>query len=98
MDNLNKIVLIEYLISEIDQLEGKNIYESYCDDLYKISDLNYNLTYSTFKQKFIIKITSMTKSDIIKFMHQEKFYGDVSLIESSLKKPLVSEDFESSLL
>lgn len=98
MNNLNKVILIEYLVSEIDQLEGEHIYESYCDDLYRISDLNFNLTYSTFKQKFIMKITSMTKADIIKFMHQEKFYGDISLIESSLKKPLLSGDFESSPL
>lgn len=92
---INKVVIIEYLIKEIDYLEPvEEIYENYCDKLYEISHLNFNLTYTSFKQKFIMKITSMEKKDILRFCDEESFTGSLDLIHRVLKRTLTVEDFD----
>jgi hypothetical protein len=92
---INKIVIIEYLISEIDCLTPvEEIYEDYCSKLYEISRLNFNLTYTSYKQKFIMKITSMEKKDIITFCKEEGFLCDIELVQRVLKRNLTMEDFD----
>lgn len=92
---INKVVIIEYLIKEIDCLTPlEEIYETYCDKLYEISQLNFNLTYTSYKQKFIMKITSMEKKDIIRFCDEEGFTGSLDLIQRVLKRTLTVEDFD----
>ena len=92
---INKVTIIEYLINEIDCLTPvEQIYEEYCDKLYKISNLNFNLTYTSFKQKFIMKITSMEKKDIIRFCDEEGFTCSLDLIQRVLKRTLTVEDFD----
>ena len=92
---INKVTIIEYLINEIDCLTPiEKIYEKYCDKLYEISKLNFNLTYTSFKQKFIMKITSMEKKDILTFCKEEGFVGSVELVQNVLKRTLTVEDFD----
>ena len=87
--------MIEYLIKEIDCLiPNEEIYEKYCNKLYEISKLNYNLTYTTFRQKFIMKITSMKKTDILIFCKEECFIGSVDLVQCVLKRTMTVEDFD----
>ena len=94
-EKINIITMIEYLINEIDcLLPNEEIYEKYCNKLYEISNLNYNLTYTTFRQKFIMKITSMKKKDILVFCKEESFIGSVDLVQSALKRILTVEDFD----
>jgi len=94
-NKLTVIVIIEYLLKEIDCLiPVEKIYESYCDDLYKISKLNFNLTYTTFKQKFIMKITSMKKEDIITFCNNEGFMGSIDLVKKVLGRELTQYDYD----
>ena len=93
--NLNILTIIEYLIAEIDKLTPmEKIYETYCEELYKISKLNFNLTYTTFRQKFIMKITSMRKSEIIEFCEKESFIIEIKKIEEILKRKMVREDYD----
>ena len=93
--NLNILTIIEYLIAEIDKLTPmEKIYETYCEELYKISKLNFNLTYTTFRQKFIMKITSMRKSEIIEFCEKESFIIEIKKIEEVLKRKMVREDYD----
>tara|TARA_Y100001958_G_C21145205_1_gene482778 strand:- start:604 stop:897 length:294 start_codon:yes stop_codon:yes gene_type:complete len=93
--NLNLLTLIEYLLVEIDKLTPmEKIYETYCEELYKISKLNFNLTYTTFRQKFIMKITSMRKSEIIEFCEKEGFVIEIKKIEEVLKRKIVREDYD----
>lgn len=93
--NLNILTIIEYLIAEIDKLTPmEKIYETYCEELYKISELNFNLTYTTFRQKFIMKITSMRKSEIIEFCEKESFIIEIKKIEEVLKRKMVREDYD----
>ena len=95
MENLKKIVIIEYLINEIDLCEpNEKIYEIYGDELYKISDLDIKLNYYTFKERFIMKITSMRKVDILKFCENEYFIIDLSKVESVLKRELQKNNFD----
>jgi len=92
---INKVVIIEYLIKEIDCLTPvEQIYEEYCDKLYEISQLNFNLTYTSYKQKFIMKITSMEKKDILIFCDEEGFTGSLDLVQRVLKRTLTVEDFD----
>ena len=94
-NNLNILTIIEYLIAEIDKLTPmEKIYETYCEELYKISKLNFNLTYTTFRQKFIMKITSMRKSEIIEFCEKESFIIEIKKIEEILKRKMVREDYD----
>lgn len=93
--NLNILTIIEYLIAEIDKLTPmEKIYEIYCEELYKISKLNFNLTYTTFRQKFIMKITSMRKSEIIEFCEKESFIIEIKKIEEVLNRKIVREDYD----
>ena len=92
---INKVVIIEYLIKEIDCLTPvEQIYEEYCDKLYEISQLNFNLTYTSYKQKFIMKITSMEKKDILIFCDEEGFTCSLDLVQRVLKRTLTVEDFD----
>ena len=92
---ITKVVIIEYLIKEIDCLTPiEEVYEAYCNKLYEISDLNFNLTYTSFKQKFIMKITSMQKKDILTFCKEEGFIGSIDLVQRVLKRTLTVEDFD----
>ena len=92
---ITKVVIIEYLIKEIDCLTPiEEVYEAYCNKLYEISDLNFNLTYTSFKQKFIMKITSMEKKDILTFCREEGFVGSIELVQNVLKRTLTVEDFD----
>ena len=92
---ITKVVIIEYLIKEIDCLTPiEEVYEAYCNKLYEISDLNFNLTYTSFKQKFIMKITSMQKKDILTFCKEEGFVGSIDLVQRVLKRTLTVEDFD----
>lgn len=92
---ITKVVIIEYLIKEIDCLIPiEEVYEAYCNKLYEISDLNFNLTYTSFKQKFIMKITSMQKKDILTFCKEEGFVGSIDLVQRVLKRTLTVEDFD----
>jgi len=94
-EKINIITMIEYLIKEIDCLTPiEEIYEKYCNKLYEISKLNYNLTYTTFKQKFIMKITSMQKKDIITFCKDEGFLCSIELVQRVLQRTLTVEDFD----
>jgi len=94
-EKINKITMIEYLIKEIDCLTpNEEIYEKYSNKLYEISKLNYNLTYTTFKQKFIMKITSMQKKDIITFCKDEGFLCSIELVQRVLQRTLTVEDFD----
>ena len=94
-DKLTIIVIIEYLLKEIDCLTPvEEIYERYCDDLYKISELNFNLTYTTFRQKFIMKITSMKKKDVITFCKNEGFMGGIDLVKKVLGRELTQYDYD----
>ena len=93
--NLNILTLIEYLLVEIDKLTPvEEIYEKYCEELYKISKLNFNLTYTTFRQKFIMKITSMRKSEIIEFCEREGFVIEIKKIEEVLNREIVNDDYD----
>lgn len=93
--NLNVLTLIEYLLVEIDKLTPvEEIYEKYCEELYKISKLNFNLTYTTFRQKFIMKITSMRKSEIIEFCEREGFVIEIKKIEEVLNREIVNDDYD----
>lgn len=95
MENLKKIVIIEYLINEIDLCEPKEeIYKSYGDDLYKIVDLDIKLEYRSYKERFIMKITSMEKKDILKFCENELFIIDLDKVESVLKRHLNNNDYD----
>tara|TARA_B100001250_G_scaffold383673_1_gene377818 strand:+ start:2986 stop:3282 length:297 start_codon:yes stop_codon:yes gene_type:complete len=92
---INKIIIIEYLLKEIDCLTPvEEIYEKYCSDLYNISELNFNLTYSTFRQKFIMKITSMEKEHIVEFCKNEGFIVSIQLIEKVLGRHLTLDDYD----
>ena len=92
---INKVTIIEYLINEIDCLTPvEKIYEKYCDKLYEISNLNFNLTYTSFKQKFIMKITSMEKKDILTFCRDEGFIVSIDLVQRVLKRTLTVEEFD----
>jgi hypothetical protein len=92
---INKVVIIEYLIKEIDCLTPvEQIYEEYCDKLYEISQLNFNLTYTSYKQKFIMKITSMEKKDILIFCDEEGFTCSLDLVQRVLKRTLTVEEFD----
>jgi hypothetical protein len=94
-EKINIITMIEYLIKEIDCLTPiEEIYEKYCNKLYEISKLNYNLTYTTYRQKFIMKITSMQKKDIVIFCKEEGFLCSIDLVQRVLKKTLTVEDFD----
>ena len=94
-NNLSKVVIIEYLVNEINCLTPlEEVYEKYCDELYKISDLNYNLTCTSYKYKFIMKITSMEKKDILKFCKNEGFIVSINLVECILKRKLTDADFD----
>ena len=96
MENLKKIVIIEYLINEIDLCEPKEeVYKSYGDDLYKIVDLDIKLEYRSYKERFIMKITSMEKKDILKFCENELFIIDLDKVESVLKRHLNNNDYDS---
>ena len=78
---LNILTIIEYLLNEIDELTpNEEIYEKYCEELYKISKLNFNLTYTSFRQKFIMKITSMKKNEIIEFCRKEEFIIEIKKV------------------
>ncbi len=93
--NLTVLTLIEYLLVEIDKLTPvEEIYEKYCEELYKISKLNFNLTYTTFRQKFIMKITSMRKSEIIEFCEKEGFIIEIKKIEEVLNRQIVKDDYD----
>ena len=71
---INKVTIIEYLINEIDCLTPiEKIYEEYCDKLYEISKLNFNLTYTSFKQKFIIRYMKIYKSHSTVGPHYQVF-------------------------
>lgn len=95
MENLKKSIIIEYLINEIDQCEPKEeIYKTYSDDLYKIVDLDIQLTYSSYKERFIMKITSMSKKDIMKFCEKELFVININLIEDVLGRKLKNDDYD----
>ena len=94
-NSLTKVTIIEYLINEIDCLiPVEDVYEKYCNVLYKISDLNFNLTYTSYKQKFIMKITSMTKKDILEFCKKEGFVVSINLVELVLKRKLSKDDYD----
>lgn len=96
--NLNILTMIEYLLVEIDKLTPvEEIYEKYCEELYKISKLNFNLTYTTFRQKFIMKITSMRKSEIIEFCRREGFIIEIKKIEKVLGRKIENEEYEELL-
>ena len=95
MENLKKSVIIEYLINEIDLCEPKEeVYKSYSDDLYKIVDLDIKLEYRSYKERFIMKITSMEKKDILKFCENELFIIDLDKVESVLKRHLNNNDYD----
>ena len=95
MENLKKIVIIEYLIKEIDLCEPmEDIYKAYGDELYKIKDLDIKLEYNSFKERFIMKITSMEKSDILKFCEKELFIIDLDKVEYVLKRKFKKEDYD----
>ena len=95
MENLKKSVIIEYLINEIDLCEPKEeVYKSYSDDLYKIVDLDIKLEYRSYKERFIMKITSMEKKDILKFCENELFIIDLDKVESVLKRYLNNNDYD----
>ena len=95
MENLKKIVIIEYLINEIDLCEpNEEIYKIYGDELYKISDLDIKLNFYSYKERFIMKITSMRKVDILKFCEKEYFIIDLHKVESVLKRELKKNDFD----
>ena len=94
-DRLTKVIIIEYLLKEIDCLKPvEEIYEEYCDELYKISNLSYNLTYTSYKQKFIMKITGMSKNEILKFCQKEGFVVSIQLVERVLDRHLTMEDYD----
>ena len=57
-------------------------------------NLNFNLTYSSFKQKFIMKITSMEKKDILTFCRDEGFVVSIDLVQRVLKRTLTVEEFD----
>ena len=96
MENLKKSIIIEYLINEIDQCEPKeDIYKCYCDDLYRIVDLDIQLTFSSYKEKFIMKITSMKKNDIMKFCENELFIININKIEEILGRKLENNDYDN---
>ena len=91
-EELKKSVIIEYLLNEIDLCEPlEEVYKTYCDDLYKISDLE--LECDSYRKKFIMKSTSMTKSDILKFCEQECFLIDLYKVEEVLKRQFTINDF-----
>ena len=94
-EKITKIIIIEYLLKEIDCLTpSEEIYEKYCEDLYKISELNFKLTYSTFRQKFIMKITSMKKEDIVEFCKNGEFIVNIHLVEMVLGRSLRPDNYE----
>lgn len=94
-DKLTIIIIIEYLLKEIDCLTPvEEIYEKYCDELYKIEELNYNLTYTTFRQKFIMKITSMKKAQILEFCNNEGFTVSIDLVKKVLGRELTQYDYD----
>tara|TARA_Y100000768_G_scaffold359045_1_gene315267 strand:+ start:578 stop:871 length:294 start_codon:yes stop_codon:yes gene_type:complete len=93
-EELKKSVIIEYLLNEIDLCEPlEEVYKTYCDDLYKISDLDVELECDSYRKKFIMKSTSMTKSDILKFCEQECFLIDLYKVEEVLKRQFTINDF-----
>jgi sporulation protein YlmC with PRC-barrel domain len=96
MEQLKKSIIIEYLINEIDNCEPKEeVYKSYCSDLYKISNLDIKLDYSSYKQLFIMKITSMSKKDIITFCKNELFIIPVTNVEKILGRKLNHENYDN---
>ena len=89
---INKVTIIEYLINEIDCLTPiEKIYEEYCNKLCEIS--NWVLIYTSFKQKFIMKITSMEKKDILN-TGDEGFVVSIDLVQRILKRTLTVEEFD----
>ena len=95
MENLKKSVIIEYLINEINLCEpNEDIYKSYGDELYNIVDLDIDLNYNSYKEKFIMKITSMQKTDILKFCENELFIIDIDKIEKILNRTLNKNDYD----
>lgn len=96
MEKLNKAIIIEYLINEIDNCEPKEeVYKSYCKDLYKISNLDIKLDYSSYKQLFIMKITSMSKKDIMIFCENELFIIPINQIEKIINRKLNNNDYDN---
>ena len=94
-EELKKSLIIEYLLNEIDLCEPlEEVYKNYCDDLYKISDLDVKLDCDSYKKTFIMKSTSMTKSDILKFCEKELFIIDLDKVEYVLKRKFKKEDYD----
>ena len=95
MEYLKKSVIIEYLVNEIDLCVPKeDVYKSYGDDLYKIANLDIELQYNSYRERFIMKITSMNKKDILYFCKKELFIIDIYKVREVLKRDLNDEDYD----
>lgn len=95
MEYLKKSVIIEYLVNEIDLCVPKeDVYKSYGDDLYKIADLDIELQYNSYRERFIMKITSMNKRDILYFCKKELFIIDINKVQEVLKRKLEDNDYD----
>ena len=103
MDYLDKNILIEYLICEIDQLENNGEYDFFdfyynklcnIDDDFKLIDNEKNTTKIDYKNKFIDKLKQVERHKIIQFMKNEKFYGVLKLGEEVLKREFTYKDFD----
>jgi len=95
MEYLKKSVIIEYLVNEIDLCDPKeDVYKSYGDDLYKIADLDIELQYNSYRERFIMKITSMNKRDILHFCKKELFIIDIYKVQEVLKRKLEDNDYD----
>ena len=89
------MTIIEYLINEIDCLTPvEQIYEEYCDKLYKISNLNFNLTYTSFKTKIYNENNINGKKYILTFRRDEGFVVSIDLVQRVLKRTLTVEEFD----
>ena len=95
-NRIKKEILIDYLIREIDCLSPVElIYKQYCDELIKISKINYDDNIiSTFREKFIILLNMMEKKDILDFCDQEYFTIDIEFVEDVLGRILDKEDLD----
>ena len=95
MEYLKKCIIIEYLVNEIDLCVPKeDVYKSYGDDLYKIADLDIELQYNSYRERFIMKITSMNKRDILHFCKKELFIIDIYKVQEVLKRKLEDNDYD----
>lgn len=104
MENLKKEVLIEYLVSEIGQLEyDKDKFVDYYEYYYKIlcdyqENDNYeyviinNIKDDNYKNILIKELNKNDRNIIIDFMKDNMFYGEIKLVEEVLNRTLTLYD------